>query len=91
MHRAGRYLINADALSRIPQTEEIKSVTRSKTMKSKKITTQPSNIDLPITAPFPTPFKITPITAKPPDPKSDPLNNQTLLTYVKTGFFNEKV
>ena len=85
------FLIYADALSRIPQTEEINSVNRSKTMKSKKIATPPSNTALPITTPFPAPLEITSIAAKPPDTKSDPLNNQTLLTYVKTGFFNEKV
>jgi hypothetical protein len=38
-HRAGRYLVNADAISRIP-SEKINYVTRSKTNKDKELTTK---------------------------------------------------
>ena len=59
-------------------------------MKSKKITTPPSNTALPKTAPCPAPLEITPIAPKPPDINSDPWNNQRLLTYVKNGIINLK-
>jgi hypothetical protein len=39
VHRAGRYLINADAISRIP-SEQINYVTRSKTNKDKVLATK---------------------------------------------------
>ena len=77
VHRAGRYLINADAISRIP-SEQINYVTRSKTNKDKELTTK-------------TTTDIMQETEQVNENSLDPWENPTLIKFVQTGIFPEKV
>jgi hypothetical protein len=77
VHRAGRYLINADAISRIP-SEQINYVTRSKTNKDKELTTK-------------TTTDFMQETEQENENSLDPWENPTLIKFVQTGIFPEKV